>query len=130
MSEQPLTPRPPSATPAPDRPVTHDAPAETDRLDVIHTEVTRLAAVYRSAWDASEQRPADAKFLDGLRWCIEQRIKLVQLQQDASATDEPGLWHVELNLNPPPHLDTIEAPDGEPEAAEQLSPVNEMTGTS
>ena len=75
-----------------------DATSAAHPLDEIGTDVARLAAVYHAAWDASEQRPADAKFLDGIRWCIEQRIKLTQLQADAHAEQDTGVWDVELNM--------------------------------
>jgi hypothetical protein len=56
--------------------------------DEMLQELLALQQVYYDAWLASGQEAADARFLDGVRWCIRQRIQLQALDRQLPAPPE------------------------------------------
>lgn len=59
-----------------------------------------LETTYETGWQQSDQSTGDLRFLDGLKWCFEQRLKLIA--QAAASTQEELPVRFTLNLGERP----------------------------
>jgi hypothetical protein len=87
-------------------PPSSDAPSPESAFYETLQQIRRLEQEYWQGWQQSEQAARDLRFLDGVQWCIERRMRLLQLDklaparhQAAEAAEEPIVFT--LNLAPP-----------------------------
>jgi hypothetical protein len=87
-------------------PSTTETPSLPDRstaLEEVLEQLRHLEREYWQGWQSSEQSARELKFLDGVQWCIERRMRLLQLEKLALEQDTRQHEPIDftLNLNSP-----------------------------